>query len=568
MPTPKRFESASSRWRRPIVWVIGAGIVLGLPVLIAGFPAATHDGRVHGVWLELFAKQFWSGDLYPRWLQGLDGGLGGPSFYFYPPLPFFVAALFQPLFGGSDAWHALGASAALALVLSGVFTLLWLRETIAERHAAIAAVLFMMMPYHFAVDLHVRGAFGEFWSFVWLPAVLFFVHRVVERAPGSMLGLAASYAALIMTHLPTTLIFSAIPPVYALWIAPANRRLVAAIAVSVLLAVGIGLSAIYLLPAMLDQGSVMISAMHSGDSYYENWFFFGRDPNGNVILGRSEFVRALFWMMLSMLAIGTCALIAARRTARGIAQRELVFWSVVAVVATLMTLPLSRPLYMLVAPLQVIQFPWRFNVLIVIAVAALIGVALDAMPHPLGHLQRIALGIGSAIIVWWTVFTAEPLFTHPEVSQATRDWLADKSNTPEYRPKWMHGDTPALIRRLRGNADTISRAVVVQGEGALAVLAWKPRHLSLTLDARSPTTVEVRQFYYPNWIGTLNGSASITVTPAPSTGLLRMDLPAGTHTVDLHFVPSVSERRGIAISALSLVACVGAVAVSSLRRRR
>jgi hypothetical protein len=46
------------------------------------------------------------------------------------------------------------------------------------------------------------------------------------------------------------------------------------------------------------------------------------------------------------------------------------------------------------------------------------------------------------------------------------------------------------------------------------------------------TTVEVRQFYYPNWIGTVNGSASVSLTPAPSTGLLRMDLPAGKIAVE------------------------------------
>jgi uncharacterized membrane protein len=59
----------------------------------------------------------------------LDGGLGGPSFYFYPPLPFFVAALFQPLFGASDPWHALRRVIGARLVLSGIFAFLWLRET-------------------------------------------------------------------------------------------------------------------------------------------------------------------------------------------------------------------------------------------------------------------------------------------------------------------------------------------------------------------------------------------------------------------------------------------------------
>ena len=73
--------------RRPLLWVICCGIILSLPVLLFGFPYPTHDGQVHEVWYSSFATQLWAGDLYPRWLQNLDGGLGGPTFYFYPPAP-------------------------------------------------------------------------------------------------------------------------------------------------------------------------------------------------------------------------------------------------------------------------------------------------------------------------------------------------------------------------------------------------------------------------------------------------------------------------------------------------
>ena len=86
--------------RKPLWWVIGCGFILSLPVLITGFPALTHDGRVHEVWYTNFAAQFWSGDLYPRWLQNVDMGLGGPTFFFYPPTPFFITSLFQPIFAG------------------------------------------------------------------------------------------------------------------------------------------------------------------------------------------------------------------------------------------------------------------------------------------------------------------------------------------------------------------------------------------------------------------------------------------------------------------------------------
>jgi hypothetical protein len=274
-----------------------------------------------------------------------------------------------------------------------------------------------------------------------------------------------------------------------------------------------------------------------------------------------------------MLAAGVCAGIVTWRSGRVVARREMVFWSAVSVGAALMTLPVSQPLYRLISPLQVIQFPWRFNVLISLAVTALIGIALDAVRRPLPGEQRIALGIVVAIVVWWIAFTVEPLRAtsfnrNPFIAQRIREWLSDKANTPEYRPKWTHVETRELIRQLRGRADTIGRAVIAEGEGAVTVRSWKPRLVSLTLDARTPMTIEVRRFYFPNWVAAATGSTRIAVTPAPSTGLIRMDVPAGAQAVDLRLEPSASERRGIAISALTLAACVGVAAIGMSRGQR
>src|SRR4029079_7938407 len=65
--SPASTDSVISR--KPAWWVVGCGFILSLPVLLAGFPALTHDGRVHEVWYTNFAAQFWAGALYPRWLK-------------------------------------------------------------------------------------------------------------------------------------------------------------------------------------------------------------------------------------------------------------------------------------------------------------------------------------------------------------------------------------------------------------------------------------------------------------------------------------------------------------------
>jgi hypothetical protein len=46
----------------------------------------------------------------------------------------------------------------------------------------------MALPYHLA-DLYIRSALAEFWAFMWLPVVCFFLEKVRERAVPYSVGL-------------------------------------------------------------------------------------------------------------------------------------------------------------------------------------------------------------------------------------------------------------------------------------------------------------------------------------------------------------------------------------------
>src|SRR5215467_10357178 len=138
-----------------------------------------------------------------------------------------------------------------------------------------AAVLYMAMPYHLG-DVYLRGSLSEAWAFVWMPLIIFFTDRIVKGRRLAFVGLASSYALLIMTHLPTTLIFSLVPVTYALFTADEKTRMKAAAIVLSSLLMGAGLSAIYLLPALLTQQYVSIDRMTAGYFSYQNWFLFSK----------------------------------------------------------------------------------------------------------------------------------------------------------------------------------------------------------------------------------------------------------------------------------------------------
>ncbi len=211
--------------KRPAVHLVaiaGVGIVLTLPVLILGVPFFSDDGVTHAMWYTHFSGQLWSGDFYPRWLMNMNSGLGSPVFFYYPPVPFFLTSLLRPLFANdSQGWHQVGVSCSIAIIASGFAAYLWLKDIGDHFSAMVAAVLYMAMPYHLG-DVYVRGSLSEIWAFVWMPLILFFTNRIVNGRRLAGVGLALSYALLVMTHLPTTLIFSIVPVTYSLFTANKN----------------------------------------------------------------------------------------------------------------------------------------------------------------------------------------------------------------------------------------------------------------------------------------------------------------------------------------------------------
>ena len=256
--------------------IAGAGILLTLPVLIFGVPIFSDDGVTHALWYSHFSEQLWQGDLYPRWLMNMNSGLGSPVFFYYPPLSFFLTSFLRPFFANDPhGWHQIGVSCSIAIVASGFAAYLWLKEATDHFSAMAAAVLYMAMPYHLA-DVYLRGSLSEAWAFVWMPLILLFTDRIVQGRRLAFIGLASTYALLIMTHLPATFIFSTVPVAYALFTANEKTRIKATVLTLSSLLLGVGLSAVYLLPALLTQQYVSTDRMTAGYFAYQNWFLFSK----------------------------------------------------------------------------------------------------------------------------------------------------------------------------------------------------------------------------------------------------------------------------------------------------
>jgi len=567
--------------------VCASGLLLAAPLLLYGAPVVG-DMVFHAMWHTNFSSQLSAGDLYPRWLLRMNSGLGSPVFFFYAPLPYYLTALFAPFLpGGAYGLAHLGASLSLALVASGLAAYLWLKETTGRASAAAAAAfVYMLAPYHLGVDVYTRGAFAEVWAFVWMPLVLYFVRRLFTAGDGftfALPGLALSYAALIATHLPTTLIFSLVPPGYALFCAraPRQRTRVLLFTVGGML-LGIGLACVYLLPALATQEYVSLGDLLP-ELYHQRWLRLSN-------LNRAEFDGRITLSALTTAAMIACAALLACREGGDDAAgedgqrpgvRESAFWITVSLGCLLLMTPAGGFVWRVVKPLQSIQFPWRFNAVLCVAAAALAAPAVRSLQRRgfRGALNLTTVAVALALVLYWI------FFTHSIVTRAHPQWRGEAAtfdadfvkrqtqmrDAPEYRPadaaSTQAGAFDELMSRICRADEQPAKVCTVAGAGEIAVERWTPGEIELRVATESGVAFNVSQFYYPGWAAYLDGRRH-PLEPSRPDGLLHLAVPAGVHRVILRLRHTAAEDAGILVSAASSILLVSWLAAHIRYGRR
>jgi hypothetical protein len=576
-----------------VLVIVAVGLAFSLPVALWGFRPGD---PMHLLWARHFSDQLWAGDLYPRWLMDMNSGLGSPTFFFYGCVPYYVTSVFQALVPYRDwGWPAVGLSTSLALVASGVAAHLWLREFADTRAALAGALVYMLLPYHLKVDYLERFAFAEFWAFVWIPLVLLYTHRYARGDRRALAPLAVSYALLVMTHPPSVLIFSAAPLAYAGFLAGPRGGVAACMRVGGALLLGALLGAIYLVPALTMQKEASLAEMQQGFGFYANNFLFTRARP--FLPGMSENFVNYFMSVRAAMGVTTAVTAALvfgsllvtillTGAARGASARQTdptrrrlgYFWGVVAAIGLiLMTVP-SKPVWDALPVLQKVQFPWRFNILLVCAGAALTTLVWCTLGDRVVRWRTgfrdvakavwvLVLGIltGLVALLAGQLFDTAKLVNWSRFAERTMPQVLLDRDYREYRPRSV---SPAVFtpERVRYLGETLPRAAVIDGVGTVDVVSWRARHIVLEVDAATEVLVRIKQFYFAGWRARSSGSgAQFPVAASEQDSLVTVRLPPGRRTVELSLDATAPERAGRLVSPVSLLVLLG-VAWWSRRR--
>jgi hypothetical protein len=524
-----------------------------LPLILYG-PQLGHSLQHNLSWSSAFTDQLLQGELYPRWLTNGFAGAGSPVFFFYAPIPFYFTAIGSLVCSDCSATVQLGIGEWLMILCSG-FSFYWFaRQYAIPLFAMIGAVLYALAPYHFAIDILQRQAIGEISACIWIPLILLSIGRMAEGKQ-AVTGLAISYALLIMSHLPSALLFSMfLPPyVFILKYYTSRPRLVSMSFLG--LVVGIMLAAIYLLPALLSLDYISSHRLWGPYFHYDRWFFLNGIESPNPVFMQ----RLLKVLLTSALAFIPAWIIAYKYHSTH--HRPLIV-ALLLFIATawFMMLPGSRFVWELAPVLQKVQFPWRMFIIVDFAVAATLVLAFQCLQgvRP-GRLILVPMGASGLFLAASAYVSAgdysEQWKLHNDANrQPYLKSIIDMGwGAKEYIPSTVRLGPEELLKTVK----TLDRVTVDPAAGEASVVGWQARNIHLKVNLVHEADILVRQFYYPGWQATLSqNGARLSLEATGKAGLIKLEAPPGRYDISLILQPLWQEVAGAIFSVIGLIAVI------------
>ena len=297
-----------------------------------------------------------------------------------------------------------------------------------------------------------------------------------------------------------------------------NKLKTAAAGASVL-AGGLGLSAFFWLPALLERDFVKTELLRTGLLSWTNYIIYPSQlfwsPWGYGISMRGPSNGISYSLGLIHIALAVAGLLVAMRMANRTRQCDALVFAGASIVGALLATDLSWAIWEHVGTLQYLVYPWRTLCVPALFMPLLALYAFDAMG------PRFA---SAAIVVLVLVNLAH---TQPKGIQTydeeyySADLIAQKGiNTTtreEYEPRTVYHRPAFDSVLLKG----------VRSAPVVSQLAVSSNLQRFTVDASEPALMQDSLFDYPGWT-VLVDDRQVATSPASDSGEITFTVPAGT----------------------------------------
>jgi hypothetical protein len=473
-----------------------------------------------------------NGSLFPRMGPNLNFGYGAPLFQFYPPLASYLAL--PTYWAGFGFVNSSKFVFVLALLLAAIGAYLYANRLFRTTSAAIlATILYTFAPY-LLIAIYERGAAAESLALGILPWLLWSFHELLHQDDRKWIGISGVFVALLMlAHNITSLFFMPMLIFYVVIVVWGQRRFNSVTWAALAILFGIGLSAFYWLPAMLENRHTQMEAfMLSGRAdvtanllpSWQDWFqrqvFFD-------YWGEQRF--RLAWWQLAIGLIGALTLYFAEARLRSVGS----FFLVILIAVLFMQLQLSRTLWESAPLVRFLQFSWRLYGVAAFCSAIFGGYLIYVLHNRVGKgWSWVATGLISLIVITLSTYHLTPSkspvwISHPEVLQIGSAGLSLPSPFIDVQSSPVEHVTDIRIAH------------------------FSPYVVKLEFTAGASFLLHVHRIYFPGWQVYLNGNPVDTFAGGP-LGLVTAEIPPGDQEVEIRFGPTPLRRIANLWSALTL----------------
>ena len=577
------------RWRRfvgPAVILVAAGVAVAPQVLQGN--SCGHDFDFHLVaWFD--ALNAWRhGLVYPHWMPSENYGAGEPRFVFYPPLTWMMGAAL----GAVLPWTLVPVVLTFLLLAgTGLAVRALAREALDDGAATLAGCMALFSGYAL-FTAYERSAFAELAGGIWIPLVLLFALRKSSARTVALLALAIAGAWLSnpTVGLMSCYLLAAVALVQVLL----EREWAPVLRASAGGALGMGLVAVYLLPASWEQRWVDIHKVTEdpGQTLENSWLFaVHADPS---LAYHDQVLRTASTIAVAMTAVALGGLLVCWLRGRWPGSRR--WWvplALIPVAVLLLQFPFSRPLWNLLPDLRFLQFPWRW-LLVLEAPMAIFASAAVWPRESARSRRRVAVAFAcTAIFAAMTFYAAKDLYQSCDDEDAVAPMLdvyrsgGGFIGTFEYEP--IGADNSLLARGLP-QACLVSDPAIELGKKAAdpdAPPAWdvaqgsceatfsaaqesRPEHLRIAARIADAGYLILRLRSYPAWRVTVNGKAITSLPqhlPLRADGLLAVPVPQGAINVAVDWTTTNDVVLARWLSGLSVLLLTGLCLIQRRQQR-
>ena len=601
---------------------------------------ASSDGMIHLYRLFELDRSVHAGVLFPRWFPLSAYGYGLPVLNYYPPLTYYLGELFHLL--GAGYLAAIKLTITTSFVLAALAMFLFARAFLGDGAAFVAAIAYAYSPYLLS-DAYVRGNFPEMLTMSLLPFALWVFRSVMQSeakplsygesrdAPRSaqkprlrttnqrVLSAAFAFAAIILTHHLTAMLFAALLVTYLALqfvVVDSQRSVVSRfksfVACGIAIVLALALSAFYWVPALAELNQVYVSSA-SVARFLVNRLINPADffvPSLTyTYLPQSDALKNAFGFPQTILALcaGLIAFLSSfRRTSANVSLRStsyVLFFSLLVAFSIFMTLTPSASLWHAIPTLRFMQFPWRFQILATLGTAFLLGVwakwigdALSlswrgawsvtkqspntelgiasqepvrsevegtlalALPYSAFAVALIALGIANLPVRVFALSDAEVDLTRSNDSAyviAQMGW------------SWTREFVPATVQELEEIYAPVAKSNVLPPDPSrpspsVQIQTDDLYSRALRVSTAQPFELSLKTFFFPGWQAYIDDKPAPT-HPRGTLGLVSVTVPPGDHAVLFRFEDTPLRA---AMNVVSLATLVGMLVGLFIARRR